>query len=126
MKVLVTDDSLVMRKIITNVVESLGHQAIHAANGQDMLDVLAQRGSEIDLVLLDWNMPVLNGIDALRTMQENNAYRTIPVFMVSTESEDDKVAEAVKAGATGYLAKPFTAEDLSAKIRSALHKGSSS
>jgi len=124
MKILVTDDSMVMRKIIVNVVESLGHVAIHAANGHQMLDVLAESGTEIGLVLLDWNMPGLTGIEALKIMKGTHAYDHVPVFMVSTESEDGKINEAIAAGATGYLAKPFTADELAAKIEQAHMKGS--
>lgn len=122
MKVIVVDDSLVMRKIIAAVVESLGHKALHAANGHQMLDILEEMGDGIGLVLLDWNMPGLNGIEALRIMRQNARFRCIPVFMVSTESEGARVSEAIKAGAADYLAKPFTSDELAAKIQSALEK----
>lgn len=117
MKVVIADDSLVMRKIIVNVVESLGHEGIHATNGQNLLEILDQCYDEVGLVLLDWNMPGINGIDALKTMQKDSRFRTIPVFMVSTESEDVKVNEALAAGAKGYLSKPFTPEELAKKIK---------
>lgn len=122
MKVIVADDSLVMRKIVANVVESLGYEAIHATNGQQMLELLEENRGKIDLVLLDWNMPVLDGLEALKAMQESSQYRSIPVFMVSTESEEAKIEEAIKAGAKGYLSKPFTAEELAAKINEAFGK----
>ena len=119
MKVIVADDSLVMRKIIGGVVQELGHEIIHAANGQQMLDVLEERANEVGLILLDWNMPGLNGIDALKEMQQNSEYHRIPVFMVSTESEDSKIKEAIGAGAKDYLPKPFNADELAAKIEKA-------
>ena len=122
MKVIVVDDSLVMRKIIGGIVEDLGHETVHAGNGQQMLDVLGQQTDRIGLVLLDWNMPGVNGIEALREMQGNVKYHHIPVFMVSTESEDAKIREAIAAGAKDYLAKPFTAEELAAKIEKAFGK----
>ncbi len=120
MKVIVADDSLVMRKIIAGVVEKLGHETIHAANGQQMLAILEERSADVGLVLLDWNMPGLNGIDALREMQKNSRYLHIPVFMVSTESEDAKIGEALQSGARDYLPKPFTSKELAAKIEKAL------
>jgi two-component system chemotaxis response regulator CheY len=120
MKVIVVDDSLVMRKIIAGVVESLGYEGVPATNGQNLLELLEHCGDEVGLVLLDWNMPGINGIEALKTMQQNSRFRAIPVFMISTESEDAKVGEALKAGAKGYLAKPFTQEELATKIKDVL------
>ncbi|WAC06472.1 MAG: response regulator [Thermodesulfobacteriota bacterium] len=120
MKVIVVDDSLVMRKIIVNVVESLGYEGVHATNGKNLLEILEHCGGEVGLVLLDWNMPGINGIEALKTMQKDSRFRAIPVFMISTESEDAKVGEALKTGAKGYLAKPFTPEELAAKIKDIL------
>ena len=120
MKVVVVDDSLVMRKIIVNVVESLGYEGVPANNGQNLLEILERCGNEVGLVLLDWNMPGITGIDALRSMQKDSRFRSIPVFMVSTESEDVKIEEALAAGATGYLSKPFTPEELATKIKDIL------
>jgi two-component system chemotaxis response regulator CheY len=120
MKVIVVDDSLVMRKIIVNVVESLGYEGVHATNGQNLLEILEQCGDEVGLVLLDWNMPGINGIEALKTMQKNSRLRATPVLMVSTESEDVKVEEALASGARGYLSKPFTPEELATKIKDIL------
>jgi len=122
MKVIVVDDSLVMRRIIAGILEELGHDTVHAGNGRQMLDVLEQQAGQISMVLLDWNMPGMNGIEALREMRGNGNYHHIPVFMVSTESEDAKIREAIGAGAKDYLAKPFTAEELAAKIEKALGK----
>ena len=124
MKVIVVDDSMVMRKIIVNVVESLGYEAIHATNGQHLIELLGEWGDEVGLILLDWNMPVLNGVESLRVLQENNRFQSIPVFMISTESEEARIDEAIKAGAKGYLAKPFTPEALAAKIKEVLGKKS--
>jgi len=121
MKVIVADDSLVMRKIISGVLTELGHEPIHAGNGQQMLEILQEQAAEIGLVLLDWNMPGINGLEALKEMRKNGDYKHIPVFMVSTESEEHKIEEAMQAGATDYLAKPFTSEELAAKIK---HAGS--
>jgi len=120
MKVIVADDSLVMRKIITNIVESLGHEGIPAPNGEQLLAILNQLGEEVGLVLLDWNMPGVNGLEALKAIQSNPRFQSIPVVMISTESEDSKVEEALQAGACGYLAKPFTPEKLSAKLKDIL------
>ena len=117
MNVVIADDSRVMRSIIGKAVELLGHNIIYACNGQEVLDYLEKCGDEIELILLDWNMPVLTGFEALQQMQENCKYQNIPVLMVSTESENQKVDQAKEAGACGYLAKPFTQEELASAIQ---------
>lgn len=122
MKVIVADDSRVMRSIIEKVVQSIGHEAIHASNGQEVLDLLDRRGPEIDLVLLDWNMPVMSGFEVLSRMQGKKNFRRIPVLMVSTESEEAKKEEALNEGARGYLSKPFTSEELVSEIQNVLQE----
>lgn len=120
MRVIVADDSRVMRSIIEKVLHSLGHEVIHAANGKEVVDILERAGREVNLVLLDWNMPVMNGFEVLSHMKSRNLGRDIPVLMISTESEDGKIEQAIRAGAQGYLSKPFTSEELAAGIRNAL------
>jgi two-component system chemotaxis response regulator CheY len=122
MKVIVADDSRVMRSIIEKVVQSIGHEVIHATNGQEVLDLLDREGAEVDLILLDWNMPVMNGLEVLRRMQEEKFHRRIPVLMVSTESEEAKKKQALNEGARGYLSKPFTSQELAYEIRNLLQK----
>ena len=120
MKVLVVDDSLVVRTIIQKTIESMGHTAVHASNGQEALDVLAQQASDIALVLLDWNMPYMDGHETINNIKRNNAYDHLCIIMISTESEDDKVGQALAAGANGYLTKPFSQGELASKIESTL------
>jgi two-component system, chemotaxis family, chemotaxis protein CheY len=120
MKIIIADDSRVMRNIIDRTVTSLGYETIHAGNGQDVIEILQKEKEEIGLILLDWNMPELTGYQVLKTMQGNKYYRKIPVLMVSTDSEDDKTDMALDAGARGYLSKPFKSEDLIAKIQEVL------
>ena len=120
MRVIVADDSRVMRSIIEKVLHSLGHEVIHAANGKEVVDILERGGGEVNLILLDWNMPVMNGFEVLSHMKHQNLGRGIPVLMISTESEDGKIEQAIQAGAQGYLSKPFTSEELAAGIRYAL------
>jgi two-component system chemotaxis response regulator CheY len=122
MKFIVADDSRVMRSIIEKVVQSIGHEAIHASNGQEVLDLLDRGGAEVDLILLDWNMPVMNGLEVLSRMQEKKSYQRIPVLMVSTESEEAKKEQALNEGARGYLSKPFTSKELISEIRNLWQK----
>ena len=124
MKVIVADDSQVMRMIIEKIVKALGYQAIHAGNGQEVLSVLEKGSKDIDLILLDWNMPVMNGLETLTRIKKISPDCDIPILMVSTESEDDKVRQAINAGAEGYISKPFTAETLGAVIRQVKEKRS--
>lgn len=122
MKLIVADDSRLVRGIVQRAVASIGFEAVLAENGQKALDILEADDRSINLVLLDWNMPVLNGIDVIRTMRRNDRFNKIPVLMVSTESEDDRIQEAMSAGAQGYLTKPFTADQLIDAIHRVLEK----
>jgi two-component system chemotaxis response regulator CheY len=122
MKVVIADDSLVTRKIIEAAVKPLGYDVLHAVNGQEVLQILDKQANEVELVLLDWNMPVMNGYETVKRINNNDLCRHICVMMVSTESEDDKIQQAMKAGAAGYLAKPFTREELAEKVNATLKK----
>jgi two-component system, chemotaxis family, chemotaxis protein CheY len=112
MKIIIADDSRVMRNIIENAIKPLGAETVHASNGQEVLDILEKQWEEVKLILLDWNMPVMNGLEVLEAVKMNSSYSNIPVMIVSTESEDDKMSRAFAAGAKGYISKPFTPERL--------------
>jgi two-component system chemotaxis response regulator CheY len=112
MKLIVADDSRLIRGIIEKAVSSIGFEAVQAGNGREALDILEAGGRDITLVLMDWNMPLLNGIDVLKTMRGDDRFKNIPVLMISTESEDERIMDAINTGAQGYLTKPFTAEKL--------------
>ena len=122
MKVLVVDDSLVVRTIIEKAVKPMGYGVLQAANGQEALDILARHADSIGLVLLDWNMPVQDGYETIQRIKANEAYNHLCILMISTESEDEKVDQALAAGANGYLAKPFSADELTAKVQATLAK----
>ena len=117
MKIIIADDSRVMRNIIENAIKPLGLATIHTSNGQEVLDTLEKQREEIGLILLDWNMPVMNGLEVLEAIRKNDLYAHIPVLIVSTESEDEKVSKALAAGAQGYIPKPFTPDKLLNLIR---------
>ena len=120
MKIIVADDSAVIRKIIEKSVESLGYEALHAGNGQMALELLEKSSEDVALVILDWNMPVVNGFEVLKSMKEDSRFGNIPVLMVSTESEEAKIGQVSEAGANGYLSKPFKAEELIAVIQNTI------
>jgi len=116
MKLLIVDDSSSIRKVIKAAADVLRMQTEEAEDGLQALEVLAECYGEIDLVLLDWNMPEMNGYDVLVEMKSNEKYKHIPVMMVTTEGQQSSIIAAVRAGASNYLTKPFSVEVLQTKI----------
>src|SRR3990167_8588858 len=114
MKVLVVDDSAIMRKVIAQILEMLGHDSVPASNGLEAFDRLKEH-EDVRLILLDWNMPEMNGIEFLREVKGRQRLSEIPVIMLTTESERRKMIEAIEAGAKHYLTKPFQPETLATK-----------
>lgn len=113
-KVLLVDDSAVMRKIIQRNIKETGlivDEFVEAGDGNQALDKVNDNG-DLDLILLDWNMPNMSGIEFVKTLRSLNLSKRIPVVMVTTEGSDAKVSEAKESGADGYLTKPFTADQL--------------
>jgi two-component system chemotaxis response regulator CheY len=123
MKVLVVDDSAIMRKVIEQILEMLGHEAVPAANGVEAFERLKEH-DDVQLILLDWNMPEMNGIEFLRAVKDRPGLAKIPVIMLTTESERRKMIEAIEAGAKHYLTKPFQPETLATKILQCVETGS--
>jgi two-component system chemotaxis response regulator CheY len=122
MKAIIVDDSLVIRNIIGRSIVSMGYEALHAGNGKVALELLEKQAKEVELILLDWNMPVLNGYETIKCIKSIEDYNHICIVMISTESEDEKIDQALAAGAHGYLAKPFTEEEFAEKIQSTLNR----
>lgn len=123
MKILVVDDSLVMRRIIGSAAGVLGAECIEAANGELALARLNAEPDAFCLVCLDWNMPVMSGYDFLKAMRADPRWSALPVLMITTEGSRDSIITALKAGATGYLTKPFNQQDLQSKIMDCLGLG---
>ncbi len=116
MKILSIDDSAVVRKIIRAAADVLQLEFVGAESGTEAMELLREHHETIDLILLDWNMPGLDGMDVLQLLKQDSEFARIPVMMVTTESENSKVVEAIKAGAINYMTKPFTMEELITKI----------
>jgi two-component system chemotaxis response regulator CheY len=115
MKILVVDDMSTMRRIVKNILKQLGFANVEEAeNGQEGLDKLKAGG--FGFVVSDWNMPVMTGIEMLRAIRADAAIKAIPVLMVTAEAQQENLVEAVKAGVSNYIVKPFTAEVLQEKI----------
>jgi len=110
MKIFVVDDSLTMRRIIINNLKKANYtNTVEATDGEDALKQLND-GLKVDLILLDWNMPKMNGLDFLKTVKADENFKSTPVIMVTTESEKPQVMLALKEGAAGYLVKPISPE----------------
>ncbi len=116
-EILVVDDSAAIRKILQRVLRQTGMSigAIYeAGDGQEALETL--KSHKIDLVLSDINMPKMDGLQLLASVRAVAEWRAIPVVMITTEGGESKVAEAVKLGASGYVRKPFTADQIKEKL----------
>ncbi len=119
MKVMLVDDSRTIRNIQRNVLGQLGYtDIVEAGDGVEALAKMAEGMPE--LMLIDWNMPNMDGITLVRKIRETN--KTLPLIMVTTEAEKTRVIEAIKAGVNNYCIKPFTVESLGEKINQTLGK----
>ena len=116
LRALVIDDSKAMRRIIQGTLKKLGFDVVQAENGKMGLDMLEQEDGRIDLIMVDWNMPEMNGYEFLCTIRADAKYNDLCVMMVTTESEISQMAKALEAGANEYLMKPFTKEMIAEKL----------
>ena len=117
-KILAVDDSASMRGMVAFTLRGAGHEVTEAENGQLALD--AARGNAFELVLADVNMPVMDGIAMVRQLRALDAYKGVPILMLTTESHTEKKMEGKAAGATGWLVKPFEPEQLLATVKRVL------
>ncbi len=115
LKVLVVDDFPTMRRIVKNLLKQLGFENIDEAEDGNMA-LNKMKGSSYGLVVSDWNMPNMEGIELLRNVRADAALKDTPFLMVTAEAEKEKVIEAIKAGVDNYIVKPFTAEILKEKL----------
>ena len=115
MRALIVDDSKSMRMIIAKVLREAGFEVTEAADGRQALDRLNQ-GEEVELILIDWNMPVMNGYDLVCAVRANALLSNIRIMMVTTETSMSNISQALNAGANEYLMKPFTKEVLMEKL----------
>jgi two-component system chemotaxis response regulator CheY len=109
-KALIVDDSVCMRRMVSDTVEQMGFTTLQAGNGQQALEVLADQ--PIDLVITDLNMPEMDGLQLIRCLREQSTYQYIPILMLTTESQDAVKQRGRAAGATGWIVKPFNPERL--------------
>jgi two-component system chemotaxis response regulator CheY len=122
-KILSVDDSATMRKVVGRTVAVLGFDLMEANNGEEAIEKIKANPGEVALVILDVNMPVLDGEETLHRMKADPELSDIPVMMLTTESERNRVLGFIQAGAANYLMKPFSGDDLAAKITASLGLG---
>jgi len=118
---LIVDDSSTMRRIIINTLNKLGFdQTVEAANGREGIERL--EADAADVVITDWNMPEMSGLEFLRQIRAQDRTRDLPVLMVTTNAAKDDIVEALRAGVSNYVVKPFTTDTFKEKIDAVLGK----
>ena len=117
MKILVVDDFSTMRRIVRNLLVELGFTNTLIQEAEDGTAALAMlRAQPFDLVVTDWNMPNMTGIDLLRAIRADAGLKSMPVLMVTAEHNRDQIIAAAQSGVNGYVVKPFTAVTLKEKL----------
>jgi two-component system chemotaxis response regulator CheY len=115
-KVLIVDDFATMRRIVKGVLKQLGfNNIIEAEDGNAALEELKKE--KIGLIVSDWNMPNMSGLDLLKAVRANDQFKGIPFIMVTAEGQKENVIEAVKSGVSNYIIKPFTPETFNEKLQ---------
>lgn len=116
MRALVIDDSTTMRRILGRMLRQIGFEVAEAGNGCEGLERLRQ-AADTDVVLVDWNMPEMDGLAFIRAVRADSAFDSVRLMMVTTESDLSRVATALEAGADEYVMKPFTEEIIREKLQ---------
>jgi len=115
MRALVVDDSRVIRITIGRILKDAGYEVLEAGDGVQALECLRRQGV-CDVALIDWNMPEMNGFDLLCAIRRDISFKAMPVIMVTTEAEMERMQQALDAGANDYIMKPFGKEAILEKI----------
>ena len=120
-KILAVDDSPTMRRIIINTLKRAGYNdVVEASDGKDALAKM--KVENVDFVITDWNMPEMDGLALVTTIRTTEEFKELPILMVTTRSVKEDIVEALKAGVSNYIVKPFTPETLKQKIDECLSK----
>lgn len=116
MKILIVDDFATMRRILKNILKQIGFtNIIEADDGATAVEELKK--TKVDLIISDWNMPKMTGIELLKHVRAEEEYKNLPFLMVTAEAQKQNVIDAVQAGVSNYVVKPFTAEAISEKLQ---------
>lgn len=126
LRVLVVDDMSTMRKMVMKALKEIGFtDFIEASNGAKGYEALATSPTPVGLIVSDWNMPGSTGLDLLKRVRAESRFKDLPFLLLTAEAESKQVAEAVKAGVSGYVVKPFTVDSLRAQLEAAAKKQAS-
>lgn len=121
MKLLVVDDSSTMRRIIKNTLSRLGYtEILEAEDGAQAWEVMSDENSGVGILITDWNMPEMNGLELVKKVRGEQRYKDVPIIMVTTEGGKAEVITALKAGVNNYIVKPFTPQVLKEKLEAVL------
>lgn len=113
--ILIVDDVPAIRKVLRRILKQLDFKSlVEAGDGKEAWDILESQ--PIDLIIADWNMPKMNGLELLKMIRSSDTHKMIPFLMLTGKVEKENIIEAVNAGATNYMVKPFTAEIISNKL----------
>jgi two-component system chemotaxis response regulator CheY len=116
MKVLIVDDFATMRRIVKNILKQIGlSNIVEAEDGKAALAQL--KDGKFDLVMCDWNMPEMSGLELLQKVRSDDVLKDTPFVMVTAEAQKENILDAVKAGVNNYVVKPFTAETIEEKLK---------
>ncbi len=115
MRALIVDDSRATRVMIRRILTGLGFEVAEAEHGQAALDVLDE-DQEFDVALVDWNMPVLDGLELVKALRKDRRFSLLPIMMVTAEIDQTRMARALMAGADEYVMKPFDAQIITEKL----------
>lgn len=116
--IMTADDSASIRQMVSFTLKDAGYNVVEASDGRDAIDKL--NGTTINMLISDVNMPNMDGIELVRQVRTNPAYKFIPIIMLTTESQDSKKQEGKQAGATGWIVKPFKPEQLLSVVKKVL------
>lgn len=114
---LVIDDSRAIRMILGRTLNRFGYEVCSAANGREALDLIGAQNMKPSVILVDWNMPEMDGLEFVMTLRANPHFNDVPLMMVTTETEIEQMYRALEAGANEYVMKPFTDEVIADKLR---------
>ncbi|HRK30718.1 MAG TPA: response regulator [Tepidisphaeraceae bacterium] len=121
LNILLVDDSKTMRAVQRRALETMGPCSFsEAGDGEEALSVIGTAGAPFDFIMIDWNMPKMDGLTLVKKIRETN--KTTPLIMCTTEAEKSRVVEAIKAGVNNYAIKPFTPETLIDRVKQTLAK----
>lgn len=117
--IITVDDSASVRQMVSFTLKGAGYEVMEACDGKDALAKLSGAG-KADMVITDLNMPNMNGIELIKALRANPAYKFVPIVLLTTESQDSKKQEGKAAGATGWIVKPFKPEQLLSVVKKVL------